>query len=84
MNFYAQATAEFLSGLDESTYEEAYDNLSNHVHEGEELSDEIMFWEPFENYEPEDVLELIDNLAGTLERMYNAGRDSVLHQEIKL
>lgn len=74
MDFYALATEEFLSSLgkdDDSS--KAYDNLSAHVHDGEELDDEIGFWQPFEYDEPEFVLECIDNLASRFEDIYNQG-----------
>ena len=85
MNFHALATGEFLSGLDDETaMENAYQNLSNHVQNGEELDDDTIFWQPFENHEAEELLEMIDNLASLLERVYDAGRESVLSNLEKL
>lgn len=77
MNFYAIATMEFLSGLDgELTPDQAYDNMNDFVNgDVDELHEDILFWQPFENYPVEDVIELIDNLASTFEQVHQAGFD---------
>ena len=75
MNFYALATMEFLSTLgSEDDAEKAYDNMSEAAYDDGELDEDICFWEPFENWPVESVLEAIDNLASTFETIYTEGQ----------
>ena len=73
-NFCALATMEFLSSLgSEDDAEKAYENMSEAAYDDGELDDDIIFWEPFENWPVEDVISAIDALASRFEDVYNQG-----------
>lgn len=74
MDFYALATMEFLSQLgSEDDASKAFENMCEHVYDGAELDEDIIFWEPFENWPVEDVIECINSLASRFEGIYNQG-----------
>ena len=74
MDFYALATMEFLSCLgSEDDASKAYLNMYDHVYGDVDLDEEIIFWEPFENWPVENIIEAIDNLASRFEGIYQQG-----------
>lgn len=73
-DFYGLATLQFVSCLkNEKHGERVYDKLSSHVYDGKKLPDNIIFWEPFENWPAEDVIHEIDGLAEIFKEVYELG-----------
>jgi REP element-mobilizing transposase RayT len=51
----------FISDFGNLTHDQVYEALSN-----DEIPDEILIWEPFENYGAYYLLELMDNLSNVM------------------